>query len=115
MPDNAVPPGHFWLSTRRGKQFNSIIIKDIDRLQGGAGRDDLFMNPADMRRLGVAANDRVRLRSAIGHWDAKVRPMNIKPGVLSAYWPECNGIIERRYDPCSEQPDFNAIVTVEKL
>ncbi|MBL8615115.1 MAG: FdhF/YdeP family oxidoreductase [Deltaproteobacteria bacterium] len=115
LPDNAVPPGHFWLSTRRGKQFNSIIIKDIDRLQGGEGRDDLFMNPADMRRLGVAANDRVRLRSALGHWDARVRPMNIKPGVLAAYWPECNGIIERRYDPCSEQPDFNAIVTVEKL
>ncbi len=112
LPENDVPEGMFWLTTRRGKQFNSIIIKDIDHLQGGAGRDDVFINPVDMARLGLKPGDPMRLRSELGSWEGRARPMNIKPGVLQAYWPECNGVITRRYDPCSEQPDFNAIVSV---
>jgi molybdopterin-dependent oxidoreductase alpha subunit len=112
LPAVAVPEGHFYLTTRRGKQFNSIIIKDIDHLQGGKGRDDLFINELDIRKLGLSAGDRVRVQSEHGAWLATLRPMNIKPGVLQAYWPECTGVISRRYDPRSEEPDYNAIVTL---
>lgn len=107
-----MPEGHFYLTTRRGKQFNSIIIKDIDHLQGGKGRDDLFINELDIRKLGLSPGDKVRVQSEHGAWLAVLRPMNIKPGVLQAYWPECNGVISRRYDPRSEEPDYNAIVTL---
>ena len=40
--------------------------------------------------------------------------MNIKPGVVQAYWPECNGLIGRRWDPRSLEPDYNAAVTIER-
>lgn len=37
-----VPDGSFVVSTRRGKQFNSIIWAEIDPLTG-AGRDGIYM------------------------------------------------------------------------
>ncbi len=113
LPDVAVPEGHFYLTTRRGKQFNSMIIKDIDQLQGGGGRDDLLMNEEDIRRLGLSAGQRIKVTSDHGVWIAQVKPMRIKPGVVQAYWPECNGVISRRWDPRSLEPDYNAIVRIE--
>jgi molybdopterin-dependent oxidoreductase alpha subunit len=110
-----VPAGAFYLTTRRGKQFNSMVIKDVDHLQGGRDRDDLFMSAPDVTRLGLTEGQRVRVRSETGVWEARIREMAIKPGVLQAYWPECNPLIARRYDPRSEEPDYNAVVWVEPL
>jgi hypothetical protein len=33
---------------------------------------------------------------------------------LQAFWPECNGLVSRRYDPVSGEPDYNAVVAVER-
>ena len=110
-----VPEGAFYLTTRRGKQFNSIVIKDIDHLQGGRGRDDLFMSrsrPRAARRDGGTTRAREERDGRMGGPDPE---MAIKPGVLQAYWPECNPLISRRYDPRSEEPDYNAVVWVEPL
>ena len=112
LPDNTVPEGRLVLTTRRGKQFNSIVIKDIDHLQGAGNRDDLFIHPHDMDRLGLKEGQRVLVKSDHGEWLARACPMNIKPGVVQAYWPECNGVISRRWDPRSFEPDYNAIVTI---
>jgi molybdopterin-dependent oxidoreductase alpha subunit len=114
-PTVEVPAGAFYLTTRRGKQFNSMVIKDIDHLQGGRDRDYLFMSPTDAARIGVRDGQRVHVRSETGVWEARIREMAIKPGVLQAYWPECNPLISRRYDPRSEEPDYNAVVWVEPL
>ena len=38
-----VPPGKYLLSTRRGKQFNSMVWKDVDPLTGAA-RDALLLS-----------------------------------------------------------------------
>lgn len=113
-PEVAVPDGHFYLTTRRGKQFNSIIIKDIDELQGGAGRNDLFIHPSDLQQLRISDGDAIVVRSEHGAWQAVARSMNIKPGVVQAYWPECNGVIGRRWDPRSLEPDYNAVVSIER-
>jgi predicted molibdopterin-dependent oxidoreductase YjgC len=114
-PTVEVPEGAFYLTTRRGKQFNSMVIKDIDQLQGGRHRDDLFMSPTDVARIGLSDGQRVRVRSETGVWEARIHEMAIKEGVLQAYWPECNPLISRRYDPRSEEPDYNAVVWVEPL
>ncbi len=111
-PDIRPPAGRFLLTTRRGKQFNSIIIKEIDHLQGGRDRNDLFMNAADISAQGLHADQQVIVRSEHGEWKAVVRPMNIQPGVVQAYWPECNPVIALRWDPRSEEPDYNAVVEV---
>jgi predicted molibdopterin-dependent oxidoreductase YjgC len=114
IPDVSVPEGQFYLTTRRGKQFNSIRIKDMDQLQGGLGRDDLFMASEDMDRLALKPGGAIEVRSEHGEWHARARPMPIMKGVVQAYWPECNPVIGMRIDPNSEEPDYNALVTIEK-
>jgi predicted molibdopterin-dependent oxidoreductase YjgC len=113
-PDNAVPAGCFALTTRRGKQFNSMVLGEVDPLTAGR-RDDVLMNADDASRLGVRAGDEVRLRSEIGEMRARVRLAPVKEGTLQAYWPEANVLISRRYDPVSAEPDYNAVVRVEPL
>ncbi len=109
-----VPEGAFYLTTRRGKQFNSIVIKDHDPVQGGRGRTDCLMNAADLCVLGLKSGDRARLRNETGSMDVVVREEQIRPGVVQAYWPECNVVIGTRIDPRSEEPDYNAVVWIER-
>ena len=55
----------FRLSTRRGKQFNSMVHRETDPLTG-ARRDDVFMNETDVQRLGLADGDGVSLNQRDG-------------------------------------------------
>src|SRR5262249_40743312 len=55
----------FCLSTRRGKQFNSMVHRDRDPLTG-ARRGDVLMNAEDAARLGLADGDRLLVRSDSG-------------------------------------------------
>jgi predicted molibdopterin-dependent oxidoreductase YjgC len=109
-----VPDGHLYLTTRRGKQFNSIVIKDHDPVQGGKQRDDLLISGADLVKLGMEDGERARLVNETGTFDVTLRKADIRPGVVQAYWPECNVVIGRRIDPRSEEPDYNAVVRVER-
>ena len=40
--------------------------------------------------------------------------LEVMEGTLQAYWPEANVLLTRRYDPVSAEPDYNAVVTVER-
>jgi molybdopterin-dependent oxidoreductase alpha subunit len=115
--ESDVPDGSFVLSTRRGKQFNSMVQGQIDPLTG-AGRDAVFMDPVDAAALGVAAGDRVRLRSATGILEATVTLARLPGRTLQVHWPEGNVLIAGgpdRREPASKVPDYNAVVTVEPL
>jgi predicted molibdopterin-dependent oxidoreductase YjgC len=105
----------FRLSTRRGKQFNSMIQRDIDPLTG-ASRDDVMMSEVDRHALGLRPGQTVVVRSAFGHMVGRVRPAAIKRGNLEVHWPEGNALLpESLLDPDSLEPDYNATVTVEAL
>lgn len=108
-----VPEGAFYLTTRRGKQFNSIVIKDHDPVQGGKTRNDVLISALDIARLRCHDGQAAVLVSEVGRMAVTLREADIRPGVLQAYWPECNVLIPRRVDPRSEEPDYNAIVRVE--
>jgi len=114
IPRMDIPPGKFYVTTRRGKQFNSMTFGTSDPLTGGQ-RDDIFMNPRDATGLGVKEGDIILLRSNTGEFAGNVRFADIREGNLQAYWPECNVLIERRYDPVSNEPDYNAVVDVVKI
>ena len=114
-PRIEVPEGHYYLTTRRGKQFNSMVIKDHDTVQGGLLRDHVLISPADLARVGMADGQRARLVNQTGRFDVTLRTADIRPGVLQAYWPECNVVIGRRFDPRSEEPDYNAVVRIERI
>src|SRR4051812_14614590 len=102
----------FRVSTRRGKQFNSMIQRDVDPLTG-AGRDEIFISGDDLRRLNVAEGSRVELRSAHGVFAGRLRVTPIHPGNLEVHWPEGNTLLSAAaIDPDSLEPDYNATVTL---
>lgn len=114
-PEAELAAGHYRLSTRRGKQFNSMVLKKKDPLTG-AGRDALFMAPTDASALGLAAGDRVRVRSETGQVSARVKIAEILPGNVQMFFPEANPLLAAgRRDPVSLVPDYNAAVTIEPL
>lgn len=107
--------GAFAVSTRRGKQFNSMVQRDVDPLTG-ADRDDILMSDADMARLQLRDGAPVRLRSAGGTFDGKVKRAAIKPGNLEVHWPEGMPLLAgSAIDPESMEPDYNALVSIEPL
>ena len=109
-----APAGTFYVSTRRGKQFNSMVQRDVDPLTGAA-REDVLISAEDATRLGVREGDRIQLKSATGEYIGAVRIDQIKPGNLEVHWPEGNCLLSREgKDQASHEPDYNASVTVEK-
>jgi len=108
-----APEGALMLSTRRGKQFNSIIQADFDALTG-AHRDDILMSVDDARARGLSDGQRVLVRSVWGQREAVVRCAAMHPGNAQMHWPEANGLLPPdRTDPHGGVPDYNAAVFVE--
>jgi molybdopterin-dependent oxidoreductase alpha subunit len=105
----------FRLSTRRGKQFNSMIQRDVDPLTGAA-RDAVFISGEDVSRLHLAPGAAVTLRSAHGAFSGRLFPAPIKSGNLEVHWPEGNALLSpTAIDPDSMEPDYNAVVTIEPV
>jgi molybdopterin-dependent oxidoreductase alpha subunit len=113
VPKIEIPPGMFYMTTRRGKQFNSITFHAKDALMGAHAREEVLMCAADASGLGASEGDAVRLRSEVGEWVGLVRLAPMKPRHVQTYWPETNVLISRRFDPVSGEPDYNALVTIE--
>jgi molybdopterin-dependent oxidoreductase alpha subunit len=113
--DVDVRPGTFVLSTRRGKQFNTMVHEERDPLTG-ASRDALFMAPVDIDALGLRDGDRVVVRSDHGEMRARLHESPLHPGNVQVFFPEGNVLLRAgRRDPASGVPDYNAIVTVEAV
>lgn len=107
--------GTFVVSTRRGKQFNSMVQREIDPLTG-LGRHDILIGDADLARLRLRSGARVRLRSASGVFEGTLRAAPIREGSLEVHWPEGNVLLSgTARDPDSLEPDYNAIVTLEAV
>jgi molybdopterin-dependent oxidoreductase alpha subunit len=115
LHQRGVRAGEFRVSTRRGKQFNSMVQHDKDPLTG-ALREDVLMSAEDAARLGTPAGARIRLVSRSGSFEGRVRIDEIKPGNLAVHWPEGNVLLSREeIDQASHEPDYNASCRVEKV
>ena len=102
------------LSTRRGKQFNSMVGKDRDPLTG-ARRDEVLMNSEDAERLGLSDGDQLLITSRVGRLEARCRIAPIARGNVQVHWPEGNVLIQRGVsDPECGIPDFSAEVQIER-
>lgn len=114
-PARRPPPGAFFVSTRRGKQFNSMVQHDVDPLNG-ASRGDVLLCREDAERLSLRDGDRVRLRSRTGTFEGRVKLELMKPGNLQVHWPEGNQLLSKEeIDLASHEPDYNAVVSLEKI
>src|SRR5438034_7807519 len=67
LPDLDIPEGRFLLSTRRGKQFNSMIQEDVDPLLG-ARRRDVLIAWEDAEALNLREADEVQLSNELGSY-----------------------------------------------
>jgi molybdopterin-dependent oxidoreductase alpha subunit len=111
-PVRTIPDGRFLLSTRRGKQFNSMVWSDVDPLTG-ATRDALLLSDADAATLGVGHGDPVLVRSPYGEMRARVHLAPMRPGNVQAFFPEANVLLAPGLrDKISGVPDYNAVVEV---
>ena len=114
LPEENVPADRFLLSTRRGKQFNSMIYSATDPLTG-LKREDIIMAKEDAERLGLRNGDPILLRNDRGEFRGRVKIDRIKPGSIQGHWPEVNVVVPAgRLDP-SGVPDYNAVVEIISL
>ncbi len=114
LPAHARGTGLFHVSTRRGKQFNSMIYAATDPLNG-APRDAILMSEADAQDIGLANGERVALVNERGRFEGRVFLSPIAKGNLQVHFPEGNMLIRRGVvDTRGGVPDYNALVRVEK-
>jgi anaerobic selenocysteine-containing dehydrogenase len=107
------PPddGRLLLSTRRGKQFNSIVQERGDALTG-ADRDAVLISAGDAERLDLRQGSAELVRSDHGELRARVLLAPIAPGNAQVHWPEGNVLIGGGRSPEAGIPDYNARVEV---
>jgi molybdopterin-dependent oxidoreductase alpha subunit len=115
LPDLRREPGQFKVSTRRGKQFNSLVYAETDPLNG-ARRDAILMNADDAAELHLVSNDPVALVNELGRFEGRVHLAPLARGNLQIHWPEGNVIVRKGVtDPAGGVPDYNAYARIERL
>src|SRR5215468_4363130 len=70
--ERRAPKELFYVSTRRGKQFNSMVQRATDPLTGSS-RNDIFISKEDVQRLGLEGGQCIRLVSNVGSYVGRVK------------------------------------------
>lgn len=112
-PEQALEPGQLRLSTRRGKQFNSMVQMQKDPLTG-ARRLDVLMAPEDMVARQLEEGSPICIHSPHGELLARAKSAPIVPGNLQVHWPEGNSLLPPDKRALSGVPDYNVVVSVKK-
>ena len=111
--DAEVPPGHFLLSTRRGKQFNSMVWSDVDPAHRRRRATRCCSPRPTPARSASPTGDALLVRSPHGEMRARAHVAPIRAGNVQAFFPEANVLLApNRRDPISGVPDYNAVVEV---
>ena len=111
--DRALEEGELFLSTRRGRQFNSMVHQAQDPLTG-LDRSDVLINADDGRDRGIADGDRVVVKSPVSQIELVARFQPIKAGNVEAHWPECMELLPWSLDPDSGEPEYGVRVRIER-
>ena len=112
VEDRRPPDGRFTVTTRRGKQFNSMVHETTDSFNG-AVREAVLINPSDAARLGVKDGDAVLLRNDLGELRCRITEAPVQPGSLQVHWPEGQVLLDPSCrSPEAKIPDYNAAVEV---
>jgi molybdopterin-dependent oxidoreductase alpha subunit len=113
-PKTELPEGYFLVTTRRGKQFNSMVQERKDQITG-AVREAVLMSPVDIEKLRLQDGDFVILKNDLGEYKGRVYRAPVKPGNLQIHWPEGNVLLDKRKRSQEGVPDYNALVRVERV
>lgn len=114
LPRTSREPGTFRCTTRRGKQFNTLIYSEVDPLTG-APRDAVLMNPDDAAAMHLKTGDRLLVVNEVGRFAGRAHLAPLARGTLQIHWPEGNAIIPRgAVDETGGVPDYNCTVRIER-
>lgn len=114
VPDLTKPEGHFYVTTRRGKQFNSMVYSSIDPFNN-ADRYDVLIHPDDAKELRIAEGENVVVYNRHGTFQGRAKYEATKRGNIQVYWPEGNVLIPKGvYEKYAGIPEYNTSVKVEK-
>ncbi|APH04820.1 FdhF/YdeP family oxidoreductase [Bacillus weihaiensis] len=114
IPDLNKKDGQFIVTSRRGKQFNSMVYKEVDPFNK-AERYDVLMNAQDGKRLSVADGEGIVVYNGFGVFQGRAKFVDIALGNIEVHFPEGNFLLPRgRYEKYAGIPDYNITATVEK-
>lgn len=110
-PELHLQPGEYRVSTRRGKQFNSMVQKQRDPLTG-ARRLDILISAVDLEQLGLQDGEALTLVSDYGELQGFAKAVRIVPGNLQVHWPEGNVLLPPDKRALSGVPDYNVTARI---
>ncbi|MCD8509910.1 MAG: FdhF/YdeP family oxidoreductase [Bacillus sp. (in: Bacteria)] len=114
IPELRKPEGHFYVTTRRGKQFNSMVYNSVDP-NNNAGRYDVLIHEEDARELRIVEGEAVVVYNKFGTFHGRAKFENTRRGNIQVYWPEGNVLIPKGiYEQYAKIPEYNTAVIVEK-
>ncbi|ANE48478.1 formate dehydrogenase [Paenibacillus swuensis] len=114
LPELRKAEGRFYLTTRRGKQFNSLIFGDQDPFNG-ADRGDVLLCADDAAKLGLASGESIVVYNEHGRFQGRIRLADIRAGNAAMFWPEANPLLPKGvYEPHAGIPEYNTGVMIEK-
>ncbi|MBM7583805.1 molybdopterin-dependent oxidoreductase alpha subunit [Bacillus pakistanensis] len=114
IPEHRKTEGQFYVTTRRGKQFNSMIYSEKDPFNS-ADRYDIILHRNDAKRLAIQDGDSVVAYNQYGVLQGRAKLDQVKEGNIAVYWPEGNVIIPKGvYEKHAHIPEYNTNVIVEK-
>ncbi|WP_068672060.1 FdhF/YdeP family oxidoreductase [Oceanobacillus sp. Castelsardo] len=114
LPELRKPEGHFYVTTRRGKQFNSMIYDEKDPFND-ADRYDVLINENDGRELNIQEGDAIVVYNQYGTFNGRAKFVPLKEGNIEVHWTEGNDLIPKGvYEQFAGIPEYNVAVVVEK-
>ncbi|WP_158735639.1 FdhF/YdeP family oxidoreductase [Alteribacillus sp. YIM 98480] len=114
IPNLEKPEGTFYVTTRRGKQFNSMVFKENDPFNN-AGRYDVLMNSKDANTLNIVEGEGIVVYNQHGVFQGKALFTDIARGNIGLHFPEGNFLIPKGiYDSPSGIPQYSVAVKIEK-
>ncbi|PYZ91644.1 formate dehydrogenase [Salipaludibacillus keqinensis] len=114
LPELRKPEGHFYVTTRRGKQFNSMVYGERDP-NNNADRYDVLLHKDDAKQLSLKEGEAIVVYNQFGTFHGRARFANTRRGNIQVYWPEGNVLIPKGiYEKYAGIPEYNTSVVVEK-
>jgi molybdopterin-dependent oxidoreductase alpha subunit len=114
LPEHRKAEGMFHVTTRRGKQFNSMIYGNLDPFNG-AVRHDVLMNAEDALLLAINEGDAIVVYNKAGLFHGRAKFVNVKAGNIEVHWPEGNCLIPKGvYEKHAGIPEYTTAAIVER-
>ncbi|KMK76859.1 FdhF/YdeP family oxidoreductase [Alkalihalobacillus pseudalcaliphilus] len=114
IPDLNKVAGDFYVTTRRGKQFNSMVYSETDGFNN-AERYDVLLNAEDAKDLSISERELVVVYNQHGVFTGKAKFVDIARGNLEVHFPEGNFLLPKGvYEKLAKIPSYNVAVKLEK-